>query len=101
MTLLTWFSEELFTNQDGTSANAIEGRPVRVSLSVNGQPSGHADASSGWSDLGFAISETSLEPGFNMFRFTYYPTPRDLDADHEGANAAVAVAEVRVESAKP
>ena len=79
----------------------IEGRPVRVSLSVNGQPSGQADASSGWSDLGFAISETSLEPGFNTFRLTYYPTPRDLDADHEGANAAVAVAEVRVESAKP
>ena len=29
---LTWFSEELFTNQDGTSANAIEGRPVPASM---------------------------------------------------------------------
>src|SRR5262249_6749875 len=65
--------------------------PVKVALEVNGQVVGEVPLSTEWAEHVFRVPASVLRPGFNEAALLYSATPRQVDPDHHGKDAAVAV----------
>jgi hypothetical protein len=73
------------------------GRPVKLSLDVNGTVVGEAQAEASWSDLEFHVPRRALTPGLNLLLLTAEPPPSAAPGERRGPGTLFAVQALRFE----